>query len=259
MPIARPLPLVLGALLVLVACEAGPAPSADPTGAATPAESAPATASPDLSVAPVTPGTSEAPAGQTETEFGTIWDGVPEGFPRFRGGRDADDAGPAPASDVYAIEGADAGLVAEWLQSAMEDATYSTEGLSGPFEDGGYELVSVGEADCRIRTTITPQGSMILVTVLYGAACPDAPPPHRLHRRRRPDHRAARPRRGHLLRQHPRPRGLTRGWAGRGGVARTRHKTRRRTSMLQMDRPGIRSARLGGNRCSPRSHATSAP
>jgi hypothetical protein len=174
MPTARLLPLVLGVLLVLVACDTSSAPSADPTDAATAAASGSPAVSPGVSVAPVTPGVSDAPVGQTETEFGTIWDGVPEGFPRFRGGRDADDAGPAPASDVYAIEGADAGLVAEWLQSAMEDATYSTEGLSGPFEDGGYELVSVGDADCRIRTTITPQGSMILVTVLYGAACPAA-------------------------------------------------------------------------------------
>jgi hypothetical protein len=176
MPTPRLLPLVLGVLLVLVACDTSSAPSADPTDAATAAASGSGSpgGSPGLSVAPMTPGVSDAPVGQTETEFGTIWDGVPEGFPRFRGGRDADDAGPAPASDVYAIEGADAGLVAEWLQSAMEDATYSTEGLSGPFEDGGYELVSVGDADCRIRTTITPQGSMILVTVLYGAACPAA-------------------------------------------------------------------------------------
>ena len=182
-PTAR---LVLGlvALLALTACGPGTAASTVPTEApttfiATPAASAsavastsPASTTPSAAVA--TPGPSEAPVGQTETEFGTIWDGVPEGFPRFRGGRDADDAGPGPASDIYAIEGADAALVAEWLQSAMEDATYSTEGLSGPFEDGGYELVSVGDAGCRIRTTITPQGSMILVTVLYGAACPAA-------------------------------------------------------------------------------------
>lgn len=175
-PTIRLLSLAIAALLVLAACDPTTTASPDPSGQASPAapSSEPPASSPGLSVAPVTPGISQAPAGQTETEFGTIWDGVPEGFPRFRGGRDADDAGPAPASDVYAIEGGDAGLVAEWLQSAMEDATYSTEGLSGPFEDGGYELVSVGDAGCRIRTTIAPQGNLVLVTVLYGAACPAA-------------------------------------------------------------------------------------
>jgi hypothetical protein len=97
---------------------------------------------------------------------------VPAGFPRFTGGRDADDAGAEPVSDIYAVEGGDPAVIADWLQSAMETATYSTEGLSGPFEDGGYELVSVGDDGCRIRTTVTPRGSEVFVAVQYGAACP---------------------------------------------------------------------------------------
>lgn len=54
----------------------------------------------------------------------------------------------------------------------METATYSTEGLSGPLEDGSYVLDSVGDGGCRIQTTIAPQGGLTLVTVLYGADCP---------------------------------------------------------------------------------------
>ena len=54
----------------------------------------------------------------------------------------------------------------------MEGATYSTESLSGPLEDGSFVLDSVGDGDCRIQTTIAPQGGLILVTVRYGAACP---------------------------------------------------------------------------------------
>lgn len=168
------------ALLLLGACDAGPSVAPTP-GASGPAASEPtatatepAAPSAGVSAGPATPQASDPAVGQTETEFGTIWDGVPEGFPRFRGGRDADDAGADPASDVYVVPGGDAGLITEWLQSAMEDATYSTEALSGPFEDGGYELVSVGSDGCRIRTTVAPQGEMILVTVLYGAACPAA-------------------------------------------------------------------------------------
>ena len=175
--------LVLLTSILVAGCGTDSIPSADPTpapsGAAAPsAEATPTsstgagpTASP--SAEPATEQPSAAPSlSQTQTDFGTIWDGVPAGFPRFTGGRDADDAGPGPASDVYLIEGGDAPVIAEWLQSAMEAATYSTEGLSGPFEDGGFELVSVGEGDCRIRTTVTPQGDQVLVAVLYGAACP---------------------------------------------------------------------------------------
>lgn len=170
---ARPVLLVALTTLLLAGCGPGTSVGPSASGTATPASEPPASSS-GPSAAPATPEVSDAPASQTETEFGTIWDGVPDGFPRFRGGRDADDAGAGPASDVYVVPGGDAELIVGWLQAAMEDATYSTEALSGPFEDGGYELDSVGSDDCRIRTTVAPQGDMILVTVLYGAACPAA-------------------------------------------------------------------------------------
>jgi hypothetical protein len=151
--------------LALAACGGGsvtasPAPaSADAT-----APASGAAASPD--------GSSAGGVGQTDTEWGRIWDGVPAGFPRFTGARDADDATAEPVSDVYAVEGGDATEISAWLQAAMETATYSTEGLSGPLEDGSYVLESVGDAACRIQTTIAPTGSLVLVTVRYGADCP---------------------------------------------------------------------------------------
>jgi hypothetical protein len=58
------------------------------------------------------------------------------------------------------------------MQGALETATFTTEALSGPFEDGSLVLDSVGDAGCRIQTTIAPLGGMTFVTVLYGAACP---------------------------------------------------------------------------------------
>ncbi|MEX1173108.1 MAG: hypothetical protein WEG56_10915, partial [Chloroflexota bacterium] len=114
------------------------------------------------------------PASQTETDWGTIWDGVPAGFPRFPGSTTADDATGTPASDIYAVPAGDPDVIAAWLQTAMENATYSTEGLSGPFEDGSFVLDSVGDAGCRIQTTVAPLGNLVLVTVLYGAECPAA-------------------------------------------------------------------------------------
>ena len=81
---------------------------------------------------------------------------------------------PEPVSDAYAVPDVDPAEIAFMLQTAMENATYSTEGLSGPFEDGRFVLDSVGDAGCRIETRIVPQGSLVHVTVRYGAACPAA-------------------------------------------------------------------------------------
>ena len=134
-----------------------PAPAAIPSAVA---------AEPSLSGAP--------PASQTETAWGTIWDGVPTGFPRYPGFTTADDATAAPVSDVYAIPAGDSAQIAGVLQALMETATYSTEGLSGPLEDGSYVLDSVGDGGCRIETTIAPKGRLTIVTVLYGADCPAA-------------------------------------------------------------------------------------
>lgn len=133
----------------------------------------PTVPSPPLPTAPATAGPSAAPqAGQTDTEWGRIWDKVPAGFPRFPGSTVTGDAAPEPASLRYAVPDGDPQEIGAWMQSALETATYSTEGLSGPFEDGSVVLDSVGDGDCRIQTTVAPLGGMTFVTVLYGAACP---------------------------------------------------------------------------------------
>jgi hypothetical protein len=162
--------LLLGALLVVAACGPGSASSApDASGGGTAAAAASPTA------APTSEASADTGAGeltQSDTAWGRIWDGVPSGFPRAPGARDADDATAEPVSDAYVVEGGDPADIAAMLQAAMEGATYSTESLSGPLEDGGFVLDSTGGTDCRIQTAIVPQGGLILVTVLYGAACP---------------------------------------------------------------------------------------
>ena len=164
--------------LLVVACDpTGPTPSVAPTVAqVSPAASPTATpvASPDESAAAtVEPTASPAPAvGQTDTAWGRIWDALPSGFPRYPGATPADDAAEEPASAIYALPSGDPAEIASWLQTGLETATYSTEALSGPLEDGSYVLDSVGEPGCRIQTKVAPLGSLILVTVLYGAACP---------------------------------------------------------------------------------------
>ena len=157
--------------LAMAGCGGGPAASDRDTPSLAPTEAPSAGTSPATSDAPASPDAS-ADIGQSDTEWGRIWDGVPAGFPRFTGARDADEATAEPVSDAYAVEGGDASEISTWLQAAMETATYSTEGLSGPLEDGGFVLDSVGDATCRIQTTITPLGDLVLVTVRYGADCP---------------------------------------------------------------------------------------
>jgi hypothetical protein len=75
-------------------------------------------------------------------------------------------------SATFSVPGTDAATVAQWLQAELEVATYSTEALSGPLEDGSFVLDSVGEGECRIETTVAPAGDLTLVRVRYGAACP---------------------------------------------------------------------------------------
>jgi hypothetical protein len=175
----RPARLLLTIPMLAIAVAAcGPAgTSTAPSGAPTVAPSEPVTSeapSPVMSAAPVEPGTSAAPTtGQTDTDWGRIWDAVPAGFPAYPGSTIADDAGVKDASVTWAIDGGDAHEIATWYQHQLEQATYSTEALSGPMEDGGYVLDSVGEAGCRIEVSIAPTGSLTLVAVKYGAACPN--------------------------------------------------------------------------------------
>jgi hypothetical protein len=73
----------------------------------------------------------------------------------------------------YAVSDGDAQAIATWMQDALETATFSTEGLNGPFEDGGFVIDSVGERDCRLQTRISPEGDATFIEVLYGAGCPE--------------------------------------------------------------------------------------
>ncbi|MFP5342488.1 MAG: hypothetical protein ACLGIJ_06150 [Candidatus Limnocylindria bacterium] len=138
------------------------------------------TAVPSASVsgAPGDPATSDEPAGsptttQTDTEWGRIWDDLPAGFPVAPGGTVADDASPEPVTATLAYPTGEPAGIASWMQAALETATYSTEALSGPFEDGSLVLDSVGDGGCRIQTVVAPAGGLILMTIRYGAACPN--------------------------------------------------------------------------------------
>jgi hypothetical protein len=111
-------------------------------------------------------------AETTETDWGTIHDALPPGFPRYPGSTPTETGG-GPASAVFDVP-ADVSTVTTWLQGALEGAGFSTLSLSGPSEDGSMEIESVGPAttQCRVRTTVAPLGGSTIVTILYGAVCP---------------------------------------------------------------------------------------
>ena len=158
----RSLGISLVACLAAVAC-----------GPSTPASISSA-ASPPVDASAGTPATSnQAPvAGQTDTDWGRIWDGVPEAFPVYPGATPADDAAIEVVSATFALDGADVRTVAGWMQAELERAMYATEALNGPLEDGSFVLDSIGTSDCRIQIMVAPLGGLTTVNVRYGAACP---------------------------------------------------------------------------------------
>lgn len=157
-------------LLGLAACQPATG-SRSPSTAESPVSSSGAPATGESSPSA---GTSSPPlAGQTDTAWGRIWDSLPAGFPTYPGATPAEEASTGPASAVLAVQGADPRTIAGWIQSKLEQATYSTKALNGPLEDGGYVLDSTGTAPgCRVQVSIAPLGGLTTVTVLYGAGCP---------------------------------------------------------------------------------------
>jgi hypothetical protein len=108
--------------------------------------------------------------GQTNIAWGLIWDGLPEGFPSYPGASPTDTGG-GPATAVLDVGSAAPATVAAFYKSALEDAGYSTDGLSGPLEDGSWSLDSSGDAGCQIQVTVAPMGTSTIVTILFGAYC----------------------------------------------------------------------------------------
>jgi hypothetical protein len=145
-----------------------PSPSAPPP---TPSAGPTSTVAPTPLPSPSPSGAPTAVAGLTETDWGTIWDALPPGFPSYPGSTPTE-TGAGAASAVFDVP-ADVQTVTTWFQAALERAGFSTLTLSGPLEDGSMEIESTGPVDeCRVRTTIAPLGGSTIVTILYGGSCP---------------------------------------------------------------------------------------
>ena len=162
---------LLIAVLVVAACGPSGGSTAPGSSARTGAPSAPAAT--DVAAASAVPSGGANQAAQTDTDWGRIWDSLPAGFPRFPGSAPGDEAATGPASATFVVQGADARAAATFYQGALTGTGYTTDGLSGPLEDGGYVLDMSGPTGgCKLQVTAAPTGGLITLTILYGAACP---------------------------------------------------------------------------------------
>lgn len=144
--------LLCGVLVAVAACGSTTtvSPSAGPTGSLVP---------------PLT--------GQTDTEWGRIWDTVPADFPIYAGATEASEAATGPTSAELAVFGSPPKDVIEWTAKELTSDGYAISGGTAPFEDGSYSIEATGEAGCRILVTAAPLGGMTAVSILYGASCPN--------------------------------------------------------------------------------------
>jgi hypothetical protein len=166
------LPAIVAGLALVVAACGGSAATARPTTLTTP------------TLAPTLPAPTKVPGGGDRTPapspgtfkiaWGAAWDALPPGFPVPAGAKPADPGDPAdgPVSGAFVVDGAPAD-VARQMQAGLTAAGYSTEALSGPFEDGSLVVDSVGpDPVCRVQTRVRGLGGTTMITVLFGAACP---------------------------------------------------------------------------------------
>ena len=166
---AGPAALLAVAIVLLAGCGQNvTTPSPSPTGAPPSA-----TPSDGPTAVPTDAGTSPEPTppGQSDTDWGRIWDALPEWFPEFAGASPTE-TGEGPASAVLDVGATAPAEVATYYVGALEAAGYSTLARSDPREDGSIEAEWAGDTTCRVRATITPLGGTTIVTILYGADCP---------------------------------------------------------------------------------------
>lgn len=144
--------------------------SGSPSAVASAVEPAPSTAGTAASPAQ---SAGAAAAGQTDTEWGRIWDTLPSNFPAIPGARPSEEAATGPASATLVIEGNVARLVATALVGLLAKEGFPTGGIGTPLDDGSYTLEATGSAPgCKVQLTVKPMGGETFVTILYGAACP---------------------------------------------------------------------------------------
>jgi hypothetical protein len=162
--------LAMASLLVLAACSTSASSTApSPTTSAADPKAPAASTAPSGSAA----ASAGSTGGQTDTDWGRIWDTLPAGFPTIAGSTLSEEASAGPASAIFVVDDNAAKAIATSLQTQLQAAGYTTVALGGPLEDGTYTLDMTGPpTGCMIQVGATPTGSLTTVTILYGASCP---------------------------------------------------------------------------------------
>jgi hypothetical protein len=165
--LAAAVPVAASLAIALAACGSG---GGSPAASTARVE----TMAPSVAAPGSTPASSVgSAAGQTDTDWGRIWDTLPAGFPSVPGATTGEETATGPASANLVVPGKDAKAIATGLQAALTEAGYTTIGLSRPLENGGYVLEMTGPpAGCHLQVAATPTGSLTTVVVLFGAGCP---------------------------------------------------------------------------------------
>jgi hypothetical protein len=114
-------------------------------------------------------GATIGPPTTTETEFGTIFDSLPPSFPKLLGQEPAETgAGPTSGSFAANMSVNDARKIVEVSLVAQG----WTVAVGSPLEDGTVVLEAKGAAGCKTEVRFTPRSGTVMMSVLYGAACP---------------------------------------------------------------------------------------
>lgn len=170
--IRRTLPVLAVLVTAVAACTGGPgattASSAPTAASAATAATAVPTASP--TTAPNRSIPVASPGGQTDTDWGRIWDALPPGFP-VPPGSVPTETGAGPVTATLQL-GTSVDIAADWWQEALEAAGFRIEARNGPLEDGSIVIDVAGAGSCRAQTTITPLGGVTIAKILIGAECP---------------------------------------------------------------------------------------
>lgn len=161
----RVAPLLLVAVAV-AGCGTAVVPSVPRSASPRPSAAAP-------SLTPV-PGGKPTPVASrpttTETEFGTIWDGLPASFPKLAGQSQSEIG--TDASEMFVVPGT-AADAASRMQAELIARGWTVDAGS-PLEDGSIVLEATGKpAGCKAEVRLTPpESGIVLMSVYYGVKCP---------------------------------------------------------------------------------------
>jgi hypothetical protein len=163
--------LLAGAAVILLA-GCGSSGALEGASSAVTPSTAVAVSKPPESVAPTVAPSASTGATQSDTAWGRIWDSLPKTFPAVPGGTASEEGATGAASAVYTFQGQSSKDVAALMQRLLSSAGYSTLGLTGPLENGGYVVDMAGQPPgCKVQAEVAPTGTFTTLSILYGATC----------------------------------------------------------------------------------------